>query len=266
MEPRTDLETDVCILGAGPHGLATAVHLREADPSLDVSTLDNRDRWLSAWDDQFAKAEIETLRSPIVHHPGPDPAALMRHVDRHGLSRSGLPYDLPTTEAFRSFCRTLVEHSGIRDPLPTPPHALRSDGRNVEVDLRDRTIRARHVVIATNPHRRSIPDWTWPLLGHRPSLVEFASDLDLRELDDLAGRRIAVIGGGMTAAHVACGAVSRGATVHVVTRRPLDVRSFDTDPGWLGPKYLRGYFAVADPSARIAMSRAARAGGSIPGI
>lgn len=62
----SETKADVCILGAGPHGLAAAVHLREADPELEIVVVDHASGWLQTWNEQFARAEIATLRSPMV--------------------------------------------------------------------------------------------------------------------------------------------------------------------------------------------------------
>ena len=68
----------------------------------------------------------------------------------------------------------------------------------------------------------------------------------------------------MTAAHLALGAALRGAEVELLSRRALNVRSFDTPPGWLGPKNLAAFDAEADPHRRLQQARQARDGGSIP--
>ena len=68
----------------------------------------------------------------------------------------------------------------------------------------------------------------------------------------------------MTAAHLSRGAVLKGASVKMISRRPLQIRDFDTDPGWLGPKYLDDYYAETDPDKRIEIAREARGGGTIP--
>ena len=67
----------------------------------------------------------------------------------------------------------------------------------------------------------------------------------------------------MTAAHLALGAASRGASVQLISRRDLSVRAFDTAPGWLGPKYLAGFDAEPNPARRLCIARRARSGGSI---
>ncbi|MEM9609104.1 MAG: FAD/NAD(P)-binding protein, partial [Actinomycetota bacterium] len=102
-------EVDVCVLGAGPHGLATALHLMAADPGLGerMAVIDPSGSWLATWREQFARLEIDNLRSPIVHHPAPEVSALARHVAARDLPRSGLPYELPTTAAFDDFCDQL---------------------------------------------------------------------------------------------------------------------------------------------------------------
>ena len=221
---------------------------------------------MSAWDNQFARLGIDILRSPSVHHPAPEADALSYFVAQHGLLRSGLPYDQPTTAAFGAFTRHLVEEAGLAEPLPVRPNRVTAeiDGGSVRVETSGSPIVADRIIVATNPHRRSIPPWVWLLCGRGRAELAHADDVDLGLLPDLVGQRITVVGGGLTAAHLATGAVNRGASVDLVARRPLETRSFDTDPGWLGPKYLRDFEDCPDPRQRFELARAARGGGTIP--
>ena len=259
------LTTETCIAGAGPHGLATALHLKQVDPLTDVTVIDHSDEWLASWNQQFERAEINTLRSPIVHHPSPNPYALTDFVTRNDLSRSGLPYDPPTTEAFSDFCTEIIAEADLAPPLPAIPESLRSDHKSVELRTSVGIIRAENLIIATNPHQRVIPQWTWNLIGHQAGLLEHALDVNLPGMPELSGQRIAIIGGGLTAAHLARNAALKGATATIIARRPLQIRDFDTEPGWLGPKYLNNYQAESDAGQRIQTAKAARNGGSIPG-
>ena len=252
------LTTESCIVGAGPHGLATALHLKQVDPLTDVTVIDHSDEWLASWNQQFERAEINTLRSPIVHHPSPNPYALTDFVTRNDLSRSGLPYDPPTSEAVSAFCTEIIAEADLAPPLPAIPESLRSDHKSVELRTSVGIIRAENLIIATNPHQRVIPQWTWNLIGHQAGLLEHALDVNLPGMPELSGQRIAIIGGGLTAAHLARNAALKGATATIIARRPLQIRDFDTEPGWLGPKYLNNYQAESDAGQRIQTAKAAR--------
>lgn len=260
------LDTPLCVLGGGPHGLALSLHLELADPDLAarVVTLDPSGAWMTTWFDQFRRLGIDVLRSPGVHHPGPNVDELASHTANCHLPTSGLPYDPPTTIAFEAFCRTLFDGAAASAPLPHRPTSMTLDRGGLLVETDGPTIRAERVVIATNPHRRTVPSWVWPTLGTSRGVIAHAADVDLTTVDDLSRESVVVIGGGLTAAHLSAGAIARRAETHLVVRRSLQTRDFDTDPGWLGPKNLRDYEAIEDPSQRLHTAMAARGGGTIP--
>ena len=268
MRERLPVRVPVCVLGAGPHGLATVLHLQRADPTLADETvvIDPSGRWMSTWDNQFERLGIDVLRSPIVHHPAPDVDALSYFVARHGFERSRLPYDPPTTAAFSAFTQHITDEAELAEPLALRPHRVTAevDDGGVRIETPGSPIVADRLIVATNPHRRSIPNWAWLLCGQGLAEFAHADDVDLDSLPDLVGQRITVVGGGLTAGHLAVGAGERGASVDLVARRPLQIRAFDTDPGWLGPKYLRDFEDCPEPSERFELARAARGGGTLP--
>ena len=257
------LTTDVCVVGAGPHGLAATLLFKRIDPSMKVTVIDRSDEWLSSWNRQFQRADISTLRSPIVHHPSPDSFALDDFLAQSSFSRSGLPYNPPTTECFSAFCAQTIDDANLDDPLIATPQSLQIIHNGIELKTTSGIIRTRYLVIATNPNHKIIPQWTKDL-SQRPTMVKHASDVDLCNTSNLEGQSITVIGGGLTAAHLSRGAALKGASVKMVARRPLQIRNFDTDPGWLGPKYLNSYYLQTDIQKRIKIAREARGGGSIP--
>ncbi|WP_395152811.1 NAD-binding protein [Ilumatobacter sp.] len=138
-----------------------------------------------------------------------------------------------------------------------------SDGCNVTVDLAGEhtCFTDTRVVIASNPCRANIPNWAQHL---DDAIAVPANRVNLRRVGDLNDAHIVIVGAGLTAAHLACGAVQRGAHVTMVCRAALRERSFDTDPGWLGPKELQRYETIEDPAERLAAARAARGGGTVP--
>jgi hypothetical protein len=85
---------------------------------------------------------------------------------------------------------------------------------------------------------------------------------------NIKGKRIVIIGGGMTAALLALGAVSKQgegqpATITIIARRPLIQQPFNCDIGWWGNKYLNAFWQEPNPEYRMKMCRQARHQASI---
>lgn len=249
----------VAVVGAGPHALTFLAGLHRAAPDLaaDSVVLDPSGRWLERWEDLFERLEITHLRSPSVHHPHPDVDAITRRRDLCRDDLVGGSSLRPSQWAFMATCRDLVRDLG--DTATVTPRAaiacrpLGGDPGPVEVDLDDgTTARAGRVVIATNAARPvGLPGLTTPV-----------DQADLR--DARPDERVVVVGGGLTAAQLVDQAVARGAAVTMVTRRPLVARSYDVEPGWMGPKCLRGFATIDDPAERIRAAARARGGGTVP--
>ncbi|MTV25915.1 lysine N(6)-hydroxylase/L-ornithine N(5)-oxygenase family protein [Nitriliruptoraceae bacterium ZYF776] len=249
------------IIGAGPAGLAvaTALSCHGVD---DLEVVDPSGTWMTAWHRRFAAQDIPHLRSPAVHHPHPDPFALLEVTPREELVRSG-GTSLPTTASFRRFCELLVERRGLADAV-TATHAealeVGVDGR-ATVHLADGTSRTPdRVVLATNARQPTLPEAIAPLRGH-PCV---AGTETAAVADTPAGGHVVVVGGGLSAGHLAVGAARRGAQVTLAARRRLMVRRFDTEPAWLGPKKRRPFEADPDPRSRRRTIDHARGGGSVP--
>jgi cation diffusion facilitator CzcD-associated flavoprotein CzcO len=250
------IDADVVVIGAGPHGLAATLHLLEARQDLRgrITVLDPSGRWLSAWHDRFARLGIDRLRSPVVHHPSPDPFALRSFL--HRAERFGR-YELPSTDGFARGCRQMIERADLHDAV-TPERALAvvPDDGGLRVVTDAGSLLAEHVVLASGGGVPVVPPWA--------DGAVHAEHLDVRTAA-VDGADVVIVGGGLTAAHLALGAVARGADrVTITCRRPLRLAMFDVDPSWLGPKALRGFHAEPDPAVRLATVRAVRDGGSVP--
>lgn len=243
----------VVIVGAGPQGLTAAVYLVQAglDPD-DLTVVDPSGRWLDSWNRWFAHLGIDHLRSPAVHHPHPSPYALLDFArERQRSNEFAHTYSLPSTELFADFCAWVVADSGL-DRAVIAGRVCDVDRTGV-VRLADgRELHADHVVWATNP---SIPT---PL----PTGCQPAVRWDAARPVNVG--KVAVVGGGLTAAHLVERAIESGAHVEWLTRRPVVERHFDTDPGWLGPKEMGAFSAEADYHRRLELVIAARDGGSVP--
>ena len=73
-----------------------------------------------------------------------------------------------------------------------------------------------------------------------------------------------VVGGGISAGHVALRLLDAGHRVHLLSRHALRTHRFDSDPGWLGPKYTTGFHKEPDPDRRREVITKARNRGSMP--
>jgi len=253
---------DVIIVGAGPAGLACALALRCRGLEGRLTVLDPAGQWMTAWDRRFRQQSIPHLRSPAVHHPHPEPFALLGSGGRDGLVSSG-GVSLPSTERFAGFVQRTVVAGDLTDVIvPVRATGLALNGRGqASVTADDGSVwTGDRVVVATNHRHPIVP----------PSLRELASDHRLVHADDADvqhtpdGGHVTVIGGGLSAAHLALGAVERGARVTMLTRRRLMVRKFDVHPTWLGPRKRRPFEAEPDPHRRRVMIDRARGGGSVP--
>jgi cation diffusion facilitator CzcD-associated flavoprotein CzcO len=261
---------DLAIVWAGPHALTLVTHLLQKKKSMRgrFLTFDPSGTWMSRWHYQFAAFEIPHLRSPAVHQPDPNPHAL-RTFAAPRPDELFAPYDLPGTQLFQDFCQETIRRWQLADCV-YPAQVIR-----VEPILdRDRprfclhlangqTIIARRVVIANGGAVPNLPEWVRQIPTSYPQdRLLHSHQIDLRGLD-LQDERILIVGGGLTSGHLALGAVQRGAKVLLMSRRNVYGKLFDADPGWIGPKYLKGFWAEPDLHTRWQTIQQARNGGSM---
>ncbi|MEM1424972.1 MAG: FAD/NAD(P)-binding protein [Cyanobacteria bacterium P01_H01_bin.130] len=264
------LQTDIAVIGAGPQALTLVTHGLQKKAKLRdrIQVFDPSGRWLSQWQQQFAAQEIRELRSPAVHHPDPNAHALRSFAEgRH--SELHPPYDRPGTRLFQEFCQSLVQRWQLQNHV-VPAQVSRLEplsGRSPRFQLTlstGETALARRVVLATGGGQPRWPRWAKAASQANPlGQLHHAHQVQLPELGSLAGETVLIVGSGLTSGHLAIGAVKRGAKVLMMARRTFRAKLFDAEPGWLGPKYLKGFHAESDMEARWEMVQQARDGGSI---
>lgn len=260
-------DAEVCVVGAGPQALAVVTHLVTARPSLrdEIVVIDPSGEWLQTWQSQFDRLEIGVLRSPSVHHPAVDPGALSQYVADKRLPRSNLPYDPPLTHVFTSFCNSIIESMQLRASviaarvISLDP----ADHERTRVTTTAGVFVARQIIWAGSTRTPTVPAPIVELLAASPKIAH-GSDVDLPNIGPLDGHHVIVVGGGLTAGHLAVAARARGADVTLVTRRPIVERDFDVEPGWLGPRHLDGYSQLRSPTQRLEVAQTARGGGTMP--
>jgi hypothetical protein len=252
----------IAFIGSGPHNLAALAFLLKADPQLrsEVAVFDPSGAWLSRWNLQMEGQEIVHLRSSSVHHPDPDPLALRRFA-RGRFDEFYPPYYLPGTSLFREFCEDLIARYELGSVVtPLKVEALEPRAGGFQLTLSDgSSVHARALVAALGGGERVWPAWAPE--PQAPSLVH-SEEADLASLEGRSGRLL-VIGGGLTAGHLALGALKRGWSVDLVTRRPVTYKLFDAAPGWIGPKYMAGFHRETNWRRRRKMVAKARGGGAM---
>ena len=211
---------------------------------------------------------MQYLRSPSVHHIDVHPFSLQQFgkisedqnqfygkYKRPTLLMFNDHSDKVTSEANRkkSWHRGLVENV-----------VKINDFWEVITEIGE-IIRSKNVVIAISVNDQLlIPNWVEKLASHNPKRVHHIFDDKLPELTEIKAP-IAIIGGGITAAHLAI-KMSREypGEVTLIKRHPFRIHDFDSDPGWLGSKRQRPYRKVRDYDIRREKIKEARLKGSVP--
>jgi cation diffusion facilitator CzcD-associated flavoprotein CzcO len=261
---------DIAIIGAGPQALTLVTHLLQKRQKLRQRFLvfDPRGTWMSRWQDQFDALEIPHLRSSAVHHPDPNPFAL-RQFAQNRENELFPPYDLPGTKLFQEFCQDVIYQWELQDSVVRASviciEPVTHLGRpRFRVALQDwQSVIARRVVLATGAGKTITPDWVGKVPTPYPKdRLCHSQEVDLRNLQ-ITDEQVLIVGGGLTSGHLAVGAIARGAKVMLMPRRQLQEKIFDAEPGWLGPKYLKGFWAEPDWKKRWELIQQARNGGSM---
>ena len=180
------------------------------------------------------------------------------------------PYDRPGTKLFNDFCHEVIRRWKLADKvypakvIQIMPIKSASRFRFQLVLNTGETMIARKVVLATGSGKIQLPNWVEKIPSNYPSdRLCHSQQVNLNQIN-VSGEKILIIGGGLTSGHLAKGAINLGATATLMTRKQLQEKIFDADPGWLGPKYLKGFHAETDWSVRYQQIQQARNGGSMP--
>ena len=255
------------IIGGGIHGVHIAARLiGEANVAPErLRIVDPGERLLQRWRSCTETTGMTHLRSPVVHHIDLEPWALENfaiELDRQEPDAFAPPYQRPSLALFNEHCDRVIETYGLA-ALHIRGRAeacvVRCEGVSVSLDDGEH-IEADRVVLAIGASDQ--PAWpTWAPREHARVHHIFAPDFDAWPS---RGEEVAVIGGGISAGQVALRLVARGHLVHFVSRHALRQHQFDSDPGWLGPKYMQGFEQDRDHCRRREVITEARHRGSAP--
>ena len=254
------------IIGGGIHGVHIATRLLGevgVEPEM-LRIVDPCEKLLERWRTCTELTGMTHLRSPAVHHLDINAWSLRRYIrsqEHTSLEPFAPPYERPALELFNAHCDQVIREFSL-DQLHIQARATSCtvDCDEVSVHLSTgEVLTAQHIVLAMG--MGGSPEWpAWvPQDEPRVSHV-FAPEFDQWPE---AEEDVAVIGGGISAAQIALRLAKEGHRVHLVSRHDLREHQFDSDPGWLGPKYMEGFSQVRDADQRRVLINKARHKGSV---
>ena len=222
---------------------------------------------MAQWKKRFQGQEIPYLRSPAVHHPEPLVGELRKFAESR-MAELYDPYGRPGTDLFHDFCHEVTKRWQLENAVtPAKVVDLRYQKNLSRYPFRLRLdngqdIHSRRVVLATGSGPQRFPEWVKTLSNYPKECLSHSDSIQLQG-QAIAGQTILIIGNGLSSAHLAVGAAKRGAHVIMMARRKFYDKIFDADPGWLGPKYLKGFHTEPSWEKRYQMIQEARNGGSV---
>lgn len=256
------------IIGGGIHGVHLAARLigEGGVEAAQVRILDPGENLLARWRTCTATTGMTHLRSPSVHHLDLDPWSLNRFAGKRRRRKPGLfapPYSRPSLSLFDAHCdRVIAEHGLGSLHIRGWASACRVDSDGVSTETTEgKTLRAENILLAMGASEQ--PEWpSWAPLDDPRVAHIFGRGFSLSTGDDR--QRVAVVGGGISAAQVALRLRREGHHVHLISRHALRQHQFDTDPGWLGPRFMTRFERERCVNRRRAMIVEARQRGSLP--
>lgn len=260
---------DWLIVGGGLHGTYLSLWLTGVCGVRrdKVRVLDPFEDPLQRWKHCTRNTGVDVMRSPLVHHLDPDASSLHRFAERRHPGRADLftgRYRRPTLELFEEHAESVIERNALRSlRVRGAARTLTRVPRGLRVEGDAGAIEAREVVLAVGlGSDLHVPAWARAL---DPARTAHVFDDRFRIGTVASGERVAVVGGGMSAAQCALQlARQQLATPLLVTRHETRVARFDQDPCWFGPKCLDDFARTASPDERRVAVETARLRGSMP--
>lgn len=265
---------DWVIIGGGIHGVHLAVRLiseADVDPKR-LRIIDPGPGLLDSWQRCTSNTGMRYLRSPAVHNLDVSPWSLLRYAGAMGSRKRAArgmfaaPNDRLSVALFAEHCAEVVSRYDLA-ALHVQDSAtdISLSCGSVSVQLgRGGNLTAGRVLLALGSAAQPRwPVWASTLMAYGVRIHHiFEPGFSLEP--DAWPDRIAVIGGGTSAAQAAMRLAGGSREVHLITRHNLRKHNFDSDPGWMGTKNMRRFTATRSLKTRRQMIKSARHVGSMP--
>lgn len=251
-----------CIVGGGIQAITIALKLRILGLEHENLTIIDPNNQLCSQFSRFTeRISMPYLRSPIVHHVHPNPFHLKQYCKKNEYS-GGMygQYKRPQRNMFMDHIDDLIREYRLDEchvcDVAIDIHRM---GKMWEVVLENRqNLEVDNVIIASG-------------CNHKPYIPEiFTQHEDIQHIFDDGtieyDKTSHIVGSGISAIHLAIKLLTENEDkhIHLWTKKPLEVHDFDADPGWLGPKYMKGFLNMESSIEKMNMLLNERHKGSMP--
>lgn len=249
------------IVGGGVQGCTTAIHLlrQKKVKHHELLIIDPHDSPMERWKTLTRRVGMDYLRSPSVHHLNPDPHSLRKFSKTHDYAKPFAGhYERPRLDLFNDHCDRDFDESGLLDRwLTTTVTGLQQSDEGWKVETQAGTVEAECVLLAVGVNDTPyFPEWAEP---DEERIQHIFAEKEM----NIDGPLV-IVGGGISAAHLAhTYARQENTPVTLIKRHPFRIHDFDSDPGWLGPKFLNRYHQVSCYQERRRLIQQARYRGSM---
>ncbi len=256
------------IVGGGIHGAYLAISLLKQGMAAldDLIIIDPGDEPLSNWMAVTSNVGMDYLRSPKVHHLDTEPFSLKKFARNRSYTRPLFiaPNDRPSLDLFNNHAGKVLEESRIRERFY---HGLVSrvslNKNSASVSVNGETLKSQYVILSIGQGDNiNWPDWALAA-KQRGAPVTHVLERSFSRLRLSDTATVAVIGGGMSAVHTAISLAGKDRMILLLTPHALRQHDYDSDPGWMGPKYLTLFRRIPNPKERRSVINEARNTGSI---
>ncbi|TDL31337.1 hypothetical protein E2R51_13265 [Jeotgalibacillus sp. S-D1] len=255
------------IIGGGIHGCTIAAHLlKTKKTSIDrVGIIDPNSSPLYEWKSRTNFIGMPYLRSPAVHHLDLNPFSLKAFGKGKGDKRVFFgPYKRPSLNLFNEHSNSIfreieLQKAWIQDIVSG---VEKHKGIWAVKTENGKRFVCRNLVVATGANQKfSYPEWGRELAQQYP---ERAGHIFEKEKPVMKPPFL-VVGGGISAAHLVIKLSKEyPGEVIQIARHQNRIHHFDSDPGWLGPKYMSSFEKINAYEQRREIITKVRNKGSVP--
>ncbi len=255
------------IVGGGVHGtyLSNALIRQRVTHRSDLRVLDPHDEPLREWKKCTSNVGMKFLRSPKVHHLDLEPFSLKHYVECESCEERNYipPNDRPSLELFNRHAENVINRNGLKKLRINDAAVKIEPGRSFHsVYGSNQTLKTRNIVIAVGNGKPFWLDWA--------SMIKTDGAKIMHVLDNCYCKKripeqavVAVVGGGMSAVQTAISLASPNREVVLISPHSIRINNYDSDPGWMGPKYLRKFRSEPNYEIRRRWISEARNRGSV---